>query len=118
MNQKEKLCKEDGTKKIDQAYFRSMIGCLMYLTATRPDILNDVSILSRFMNCASEMHLKVAKRVIRYVEGTSNFGIKFKRAEEFKLTGFSNSDWGDSIDDMKSILGYCFSFGSGALVLV
>ena len=64
----------------------------MYLTTTRPDILIAVSILSRFMNCASEMHLKVAKRVIRYVEGTSNFGIKFKRAEEFKLTGFSDSD--------------------------
>ena len=114
MDQKEKLCKEDGTKKIDQAYFRSMIGCLMYLTATRPDILNDVSILSRFMNCASEMHLKAAKRVIRYVKGTSNFGIKFKRTKEFNLTSFSDSDWGGSIDDMKSTSGCCFSIGSGA----
>lgn len=46
MNSKEKLCKEDGTEKIDQVYFRSLIGCLMYLTTTRPDILNVVSILS------------------------------------------------------------------------
>ena len=91
-----------------------MIGCLVYLTTTQPDILNVVSILSRFMNCASEMHLKVAKRVIRYVKGTSNFGIKFKRTEEFKLRGFSDSDWGSSIDDMKSTSGYYFSFGSGA----
>ena len=67
MNQKEKLSKDEGANKIDQAYFRSMIGCLMYLTTTRPDILNAVSILSRFMYCASEMHLKVEKRVIRYV---------------------------------------------------
>ncbi|KAH9678769.1 hypothetical protein KPL71_025858 [Citrus sinensis] len=70
MNSKEKLCKEDGTEKVDQAYFRSLIGCLMYLTATRPDILNAVSILSRFMHCASEWHLKAAKRVLRYVKGT------------------------------------------------
>nr|KYP75090.1 Retrovirus-related Pol polyprotein from transposon TNT 1-94 [Cajanus cajan] len=113
MNQKEKLSKEDGTEKIDQAYFRSMIGCLMYLTATRPDILNVVSILSRFMHCPSEMHLKAAKRVIRYVKGTCNFGIKYKWTEEFKLTGFSDSDWGGSIDDMRSTSGYCFSFGLG-----
>lgn len=64
MNQKEKLCKEDGANKVDEGYFRSLIGCLVYLIATRLDILNTVSILSRFMHCASELHLKVAKRVI------------------------------------------------------
>lgn len=113
MNSKEKLCKEDGTEKIDQAYFRSLVGCLMYLTATRPDILNVVSILSRFMHCASEWHLKAAKRVLRYVKGTCDFGIKFTRSKEFKLVGFSDSDWGGSIDDMKSTSGYCFTLGSG-----
>lgn len=113
MNQKEKLCRDDGADKIDEGYFRNMIGCLMYLTATRPDILNAVSILSRFMHCASELHLKAAKRVIRYVKGTSNFGVKFTRSKEFKLAGFSDSDWGGSIDDMRSTSGYCFTFGSG-----
>ncbi|XP_028189629.1 uncharacterized protein LOC114375925 [Glycine soja] len=105
MNQKERLYKEDGTEKIDQAYFRSMIGCLLYLSVTRPDILNVVSILSRFMHCASEMHLKAAKRVIRYVKGTCNFGIKYKKTEKFKLIGFSGSEWGGSIDDMRSTSG-------------
>ncbi|RVW80159.1 putative mitochondrial protein [Vitis vinifera] len=113
MNQKEKLNKDDGTAKIDQAYFRSMIGCLMYLSTTRPNILNVVSILSRFIHYASEMHLKASKRVIRYVKGTCDFGIKFTRSKEFELVGFSNSDWGGSIDDMRSTLGYCFTFGSG-----
>ncbi|KAH9805142.1 hypothetical protein KPL71_002337 [Citrus sinensis] len=112
MNSKEKLCKEDGTEKVDQAYFKSLIGCLMYLTATRPDILNAVSILSRFMHCASEWHLKAAKRVLRYVKGTCNFGIKFTRSKEFKLFGYSDSDWGGSIDDMKSTSVYCFTLGS------
>ena len=105
MNQKEKLSKDDGTDKIDHAYFRSMIGCLMYLTTTRPDILTVVTILSRFIHCASEMHLKVAKRVIRYVEGTYDFGIKFARSKEFELVGFSDSDWEGSIDDMRSTSG-------------
>ncbi|KAI5408563.1 hypothetical protein KIW84_054417 [Lathyrus oleraceus] len=78
MNSKEKLCKEDGTEKIDQAYFRSLIGCLMYLRATRLAILNDVSILSQFMHCASEVHIKTAKMVLRYVKDycfTLGYGI-------------------------------------------
>ncbi|KAL4376745.1 hypothetical protein GQ457_02G023970 [Hibiscus cannabinus] len=113
MNQKEKLCKEDGADKVDEAYCRSLIGYLMYLTTTRHDILNAVSILSRFMHCASERHLRAAKRVVRYIKGTSNFGVKFTRNKEFKLVGFSDSDWGGFIDDMKITSGYCFSFGSG-----
>lgn len=112
MNQKEKLCKEDGADKADEGYFRSLIGCLMYLTATRPDILNAVSILSRFMHNASELHLRAAKRIIRYVKGTSDFGVKFTWSKEFKLVGFSDSDWGGSIDDMRSTSGYYFTLGS------
>ncbi|TYK29919.1 Retrovirus-related Pol polyprotein from transposon TNT 1-94 [Cucumis melo var. makuwa] len=94
INKKEKLCKEHCADKVDEGYFRSLIGCFMYLTATRPDILNVVSILSRFMHCASELHLKAAKRVIRYAKGTSDFGVKFTRGKEFKLIGFFDSDWG------------------------
>ena len=112
MNQKEKLCKEDGADKVDEGYFRSLIGCLMYLTTTRPDILNAVSILSRFMQCGSELHLRAAKRVIRYIKGTSDFGVKFTRSKELKSVSFSDGDWGGSIDDMRSTLGYCFAFGS------
>jgi len=114
MNQKKKLCKEDGKDKIDLAYFRSLIGCLMYLTATRPDILNAVSILSWFMHCAIELHLKAAKRMIRCVKGTCNFGIKFTRIKEFKLVGFSDSDWeGSSNDLLMSTSCYCFTLGYG-----
>jgi hypothetical protein len=113
MNPKESLSKEDDTDKVEEGYFRSMIGCLMYLTATRPDIFFAVSILSRYMHCASEMHLKAAKRVIRYIKGTIDFGVKFKYCQNFKLLGFSDSDWGGSVDDMKSTSGYCFSLGSG-----
>ena len=112
MNQKEKLCKEDGADKVDEGYFRSLIGCLMYLIATHPDILNVVSILSRFMHCASELHLMAAKRVSQYIKGTSDFGVKFTRSKEFKLVDFSNSDWGGSIDDMRSTSGYSFAFRS------
>jgi hypothetical protein len=112
MNQKEKLCKDDSANKIDEGYFRSMIGCLMYLTTTRPDILFDVSLLSRFMYGASELHLRAAKRILRYVRGIVSYGVKFKKCQSFKLHGFSDSDWASSIEDMKSTSGYCFNLGS------
>ncbi|XP_068461649.1 uncharacterized mitochondrial protein AtMg00810-like [Phaseolus vulgaris] len=113
MNQKEKLIKDDGSDKVNEYEFRSLIGCLMYLTTTRPDILNVVSILSRFMHCPNETHMIAAKRVIRYIKGTWNFGVKFLKQKEMKLIGFSDSDRGGSIDDKKSTSGYCFSLGSG-----
>ncbi|XP_031255630.1 uncharacterized protein LOC116113618 [Pistacia vera] len=57
MVQKEKFSKDDGSDKVDERLYQSLIGCLMYLIATRPDILYDVSMLLRFMHCASEVHL-------------------------------------------------------------
>lgn len=76
MNQREKLSKDDGAEKVDESHYRSLIGCLMYLTATRFDILYAVNVLSRFMHGPSEVHLKAAKRVVRYIKGTINYGIK------------------------------------------
>jgi len=74
----------------------------MYLTATRPYILYAVSLLSRYMHCASEIHFQAAKRVIRYVKGTANFGIMFKKTSDFQFLGFSDSDWAGSSNDMRS----------------
>src|SRR5687767_10895648 len=64
---KEKLSKNDEAEKVDETLYRSLVGCLMYLTATRPDILYVVSLLSRFSNCATATHFRTTKRVIRYV---------------------------------------------------
>jgi len=111
--QNEKLCKDDSSNRVDERLYISLIGCLMYLIATQPDIQFAVSLLSRFMYCASELHLKSAKRVLRYIKGTLEFGIMFGRLEEVNLHGFSNSDWAGSSDDVKSTLGYLFSLGSG-----
>lgn len=113
MNQKEKFSKEDGAEKVDEMLYRSLIGCLMYLTATRPDIMFVVSLLSRFMNCASEVHFIAAKRILRYVKGTTDYGIKYSCCHDFQLQGFSDSDWAGSVEDMRSTTGFCFSFGSG-----
>nr|KYP31214.1 Retrovirus-related Pol polyprotein from transposon TNT 1-94 [Cajanus cajan] len=102
MNQKEKFSKDDGIDKVEEHQFRSLIGCLMYLTAIRPDIMFDVSMLSRFMHCASEVHLQAANRIVRYIKGTVDYGVKYTHSHNFQLHGYSDSDLGGSIDDMKS----------------
>ena len=98
MNKKEKLCKEDGADKVDEGYYRSLIGCLMYLTAIRPNFLFVVSLLSHFMHCASEMHLKSTNQILRYIKGTIEYGVKFEKCPSFKLIGFSYSDWDESAE--------------------
>lgn len=99
---------EDVTK------YRSMIGGLLYLCASRPDIMYASSYLSRYMAAPTMQHYQEAKRVLRYVKGTLNYGIQFKRVEEPELVGFSDSDWGGSVEDKKSTSGYVFTIGSGA----
>ena len=112
MNQKEKFCKEDGAEKVDEKLYRSLIGCLMYLSASRPHILHALSLLSRYMNCASRIHFQAAKRVLRYVKDTIDFGIRYHYVKNFRLHGYSDSDWAGCADDMRSTSGYLFSFGS------
>lgn len=69
MNLKEKFNKNDGINKVNEGQYRSLIGCLMYLTSTRPDFAFAVSLLSRFMHCASELHFQGAKKIMRYIKG-------------------------------------------------
>ncbi|KAK9682502.1 hypothetical protein RND81_10G078400 [Saponaria officinalis] len=109
----EKFSKNDGQRKVDPSVYKSLVGSLLYLTATRPDIMFAASMLSRFMNEPSEVHMGAAKRVLRYLKGTSDFGILYQACSNPMLVAYSDSDWGGSIDDMKSTNGYVFSFGSG-----
>ncbi|XP_052477238.1 secreted RxLR effector protein 161-like [Gossypium raimondii] len=92
--------------------YKSLIGSLLYLTATKPDIMFAVSVLSRYMNCCNDQHFQAAKRVLRYIKGTIGHGVLFKRAKSMKLIGYADSDWAGSCDDMKSTSGYAFSLGS------
>ena len=108
----EKLQKNDGALEADASRYRSMIGSLLYLTATRPDIMFATSLLSRFMQKPSQIHYGVAKRILRYLQGTKEFGIWYKTMTNSKLIGYTDSDWAGSTDDMKSTSGYAFSLGS------
>ncbi|XP_040934583.1 uncharacterized mitochondrial protein AtMg00810-like [Gossypium hirsutum] len=107
-----KLSSQGDHEPINESTYRSLVGCLLYLTATRPDILFTVSMLSRFMHCCNVQHFQAAKRVLRYIKGTLDYGVLFNKAETLKLKGYTDSDWAGSSDDMKSTSGYAFTLGS------
>eukprot|EP00253_Pinus_taeda_P029735 PITA_29735 len=110
-----KLSREDSSKDFDPSLYKSIVGNLMYLTATRPDIMFAVSLISRFMERLKEAHWQAAKRILRYVKGTKRFGILYNVSEHSDLVGYIDSDWAGSVDDRKSTSGYVFHMGSGAI---
>ncbi|XP_068336574.1 secreted RxLR effector protein 161-like [Pyrus communis] len=70
------------------------------------------SLLARFMHCPTNKHCGTAKRVLRYITGTLDYGLEYVKEKNAVLIGFCYSDWGGSINDSKSTSGYAFSFGS------
>ena len=108
----DKFRKDDGEKKVNSSLYRNMIGSLLYLTSTREDIMFAASLLSRFMQEPSQVHFGAAKRVLRYFQGTMDYGIMYKFGGNLNLISYSDSDWIGSIDDMKSTSGYALLFGS------
>eukprot|EP00253_Pinus_taeda_P012705 PITA_12705 len=110
-----KLSKEDNNKDFDPSLYKSIVGSLMYLTATRPDIMFAVSLISRFMERPKEAHWQATKRILRYVKGTKKFGILYNVSEHSDLVRYTDSDWVGSVDDQKNTSGYVFHMGSGAI---
>ncbi|KAL0334641.1 UNVERIFIED_CONTAM: Retrovirus-related Pol polyprotein from transposon TNT 1-94 [Sesamum radiatum] len=110
-----KLSKDDGARKVDSTTFRSLVGSLRYLTCTRPDILFAVGLVSRFMENPSEEHMNAAKRILRYLKGTFDYGIFYTSSNDVCLKGYCDSDYAGDVDDRKSTTGFVFYFGENAI---
>ncbi|KAK2442749.1 putative mitochondrial protein [Trifolium repens] len=110
-----KLTKEGGGENVDVTLFKQIVGSLMYLTATRPDIMFAVCLISRYMEKPTDEHLLAAKKVLRYVKGTVEFGVQYLKNGEPELLGYTDSDYAGDIDDRKSTSGYVFMLGAGAI---
>ncbi|KAK1437640.1 hypothetical protein QVD17_03434 [Tagetes erecta] len=115
MNCNEKLQLDDEADKANEEQFRSLVGGLLYLTHSRPDLAYAVSLISRFMQSPSKIHMGAAKRILKYVASTTKFGIWYKRSQEIDLVGYSDSDWASCVDDRKSISAYVFTLGTGVV---
>ncbi|XP_059064546.1 secreted RxLR effector protein 161-like [Cryptomeria japonica] len=108
---------EDGqdTPLVDCTLYRQLVGSLLYLTHSRPDLSYAVGVVSRYMQEPHELHWKAAKCILHYVQGTLSYEIHYSARCTLDLIGYTDSDWaGDSID-RKSTSGYVLSLGSGPI---
>lgn len=110
-----RLIHGDGPALSDKAQYRSLIGKLVYLTITRPDISFTVQQLSQFLDCPTETHLKSAHRLLRYLKGTVGQGLMFPSTGELQLRAFVDSDWAGCNETRKSITGYCVFMGDALI---
>ena len=100
-----------GGKSVDQKAYRSMIGSLLYLCASRPDIMLSVCMCARFQSDPKECHLVAVKRILRYLVATPCFGIWYPMGSTFDLIGYSDSDYAGCKVDRKSTSGTCQFLG-------
>ena len=95
--------------------YRQLVGSLIYLTLTRPDISYAVGMASRYMQNPRKPHLEAVQRILRYVKGTIDYGLLYKKGEACKLLGYCDADYAGDHDTRRSTTGYMFSLGSAAI---
>jgi hypothetical protein len=98
---------DTGGKSVDQKVYRSMIGSLLYLCASRPNIMLYVCMCARFQANPKEVHLRAVKRIMRYLVYTPKFGLWYPKGSTFDLIGYSDADWAGCKIDRKSTSGTC-----------
>nr|GEX20118.1 putative reverse transcriptase, RNA-dependent DNA polymerase [Tanacetum cinerariifolium] len=103
--------KDGSGKDVDLHLYRSMIGSLMYLTASRPDIMFAVCACARHQVTPKECHLHAVKRIFRYLKGHPKLGIWYPKESPFDLVAYSDSDYGSASQDHKSTTGRCQFLG-------
>ena len=108
----EGLSKDSATPSVNATIYRMLVGKLLFLTKTRPDITHAVSFVSRFMQAPQEAHLQAAKHILRYLRRYPGYGPFFKHGEENHLQGYTDVDYGQDIDDRISVGAYIFFLGN------
>nr|GEZ34056.1 uncharacterized mitochondrial protein AtMg00810-like [Tanacetum cinerariifolium] len=101
------LLKDPGSEDVDVHTYRSMIGSLMYLTSSRPDIIFAVCECARFQVTPKASHSHAVKRIFRYLKGKPHLGLWYPKDSPFNLVAYSNSDYAGASLDRKSTTGGC-----------
>jgi hypothetical protein len=107
-----KLMVDTLSKLLDATLYRHIIGSLMYLKNTRPDICFVVNTLTQYLVEPRHVHLVFTKHVMRYLKGMLDYGLCYTRDHDFRLYAYTDSDWDGSASDRKITSGCCFSLVS------
>uniref|UniRef100_A0A2N9GK30 Integrase catalytic domain-containing protein n=1 Tax=Fagus sylvatica TaxID=28930 RepID=A0A2N9GK30_FAGSY len=110
-----KYSKNDGEPITDPTLYRRVVGSLVYLTVTRPDIAHAVQLVSQFVSDPRRLHLTALHRIIRYLRSTSDLGLPYYKSALPQLQAYSDADYGGCPDTRRSTTGYCSFLGSSLL---
>ena len=102
----------DGEPISDATCYRQLVGSLIYLTVTRPDILHAVGMVNNFMDAPRSVHYAIVLQILRYVKGTLYHGLHYSFWSSLELYAYSNADWIGDPTDRYSIIGFCFLLGT------
>ncbi|KAL4035483.1 hypothetical protein IC575_004176 [Cucumis melo] len=105
----------DGVPLEDVSLYQQLVGRLIYLTVTRPDIAYAVHIVSQFMAAPRTIHFTAVLRILRYIKGTLGHGLQFSSQSSLVLFGYSDADWAGDPTDRRSTTGYCFYLGDSLI---
>ncbi|XP_070029131.1 uncharacterized mitochondrial protein AtMg00810-like [Nicotiana sylvestris] len=104
-----RLDMDETGSPVNQKMYRRIIGSLLYLTARRPDIVFSVGLCARFQSNPKESHLKVAKKILRYLKGTQDLVLYNPSGDNFNLIGYVDADYAGYLVDKKALLGWLTS---------
>jgi hypothetical protein len=107
-----KLSKLERGELVNNTSYRELIGSLIYLKTTCPDLSYEIIILSSFMQEPREIHWNATKWVLRYIQGTKYYGLLYKKNTKFVLVGYLDAYFVGSVDDRASTSGYLMNMGS------
>jgi hypothetical protein len=109
------LYQDDGERYSDVASYRRLVGHLLYLNFTRPNITFATQQVSQFMASPTITHHRAALRIVRYLKKSPGLGLFYPRRPYLQIQGYSDADWGKCPDTRRSISGYCFVLGSSLI---
>jgi hypothetical protein len=106
---------DDDSLDVDQSSYRSMIGSLLYITTSHPDIMHVVGMVGRYQSAPKQSHLLAIKRIFRDLKETMNYGLWYPKNQNFQLSVYSDVDWVNFMDERKSMSGGAFFIGDSLL---